>query len=135
MSARTRSVAVAVSAINGISGKRPRNSAICRYSGRKSCPHSLMQCASSIAISPGCHSAKRSNISGSINRSGATYSRRYSPLYRPARRRRAAAAPSVEFKNVADTPASCSASTWSFISAISGETTIVSPPLTRAGNW
>ena len=72
MSARTRSVAVAVNAIIGVSGKRPRSSAICRYSGRKSWPHSLMQCASSIAINPGRHSLKRSSISGSISRSGAT---------------------------------------------------------------
>jgi hypothetical protein len=35
----------------------------------------------------------------------------------------------------ASTPAARKAATWSRISAISGETTIVSPPRTMAGNW
>jgi hypothetical protein len=36
---------------------------------------------------------------------------------------------------VAGTPAVSSASTWSFISAISGEITTVSPDVSTAGNW
>ena len=44
-----RSVAVAVTARKTAWGKCPRSSLIRRYSGRKSCPHSEMQCASSTA--------------------------------------------------------------------------------------
>ena len=47
---------------------------------------------------PGCHSARRSSISGSISRSGATYSKRYSPLYSLAKRSRDSAAERVEFR-------------------------------------
>ena len=36
---------------------------------------------------------------------------------------------------VAVTPRSASMSSWSFISAISGETTIVVPVMTSAGSW
>jgi hypothetical protein len=42
---------------------------------------------------------------------------------------------SVELRNVAGIPASVSASTWSFISAISGDTTSVSPGCSSAGSW
>ena len=76
MSARTRSVAVAVSAISGTSGKRRRSSLSWRYSGRKSWPQSLMQCASSIAIIATFQRAMRARNPGIISRSGATYSSR-----------------------------------------------------------
>ena len=36
---------------------------------------------------------------------------------------------------MAGTPLACNASTWSFISAISGETTTVRPARVIAGNW
>ena len=49
MSSRTRSVAVAESAMIGASGRTSRRSLSRRYSGRKSCPHALMQWASSTA--------------------------------------------------------------------------------------
>ena len=72
MSARTRSVAVAVSAIIGASGNNSRNEASWRYSGRKSWPHSLMQWASSIASKCAFHFCKSSRKPESISRSGAT---------------------------------------------------------------
>src|ERR1051325_9837864 len=40
----------------------------------------------------------------------------------------------VEFKNVAAIPLVCSASTWSFINEINGDTTIVSPSRKSAGS-
>jgi hypothetical protein len=39
------------------------------------------------------------------------------------------------FKNSAGTPAACICSTWSFIRAMSGETTTVSPEKISAGIW
>ena len=59
----------------------------------------------------------------------------YSPLCRPRRRFRDSSAASEEFRNVAGMPPACSASTWSFISAISGETTTVRPSRASAGSW
>ncbi|HWV99108.1 MAG TPA: hypothetical protein VNZ64_05380 [Candidatus Acidoferrum sp.] len=38
-------------------------------------------------------------------------------------------------RKVAGTPLACSASTWSFIRAMSGETTTVSPGRAIAGSW
>ena len=49
MSCRTRAVAVAVYAWRLTPGSSCRSRPSCRYSGRKSCPHWLMQCASSTA--------------------------------------------------------------------------------------
>ena len=72
MSSRTRSVAVAVSAMKGTPGKCVRRSEICRYSGRKSWPHSEMQCASSIAMSATFHWRNFSKNDGTMSRSGAT---------------------------------------------------------------
>ena len=134
MSARTRSVAVAVSAISGVSGNRSRSSASCRYSGRKSCPQSLMQCASSIANIATFHEASRARNCACISRSGATYSSRNSPRSRPAITCCACAHGSVEFSIATAIPCRRSESTWSFISAISGDTTTVSPGRTSAGS-
>src|SRR3989344_8858113 len=50
ISTLTFSVAVAVKAIIGDSGNIALSDLRFLYSGRKSCPHSEMQCASSIAI-------------------------------------------------------------------------------------
>ena len=72
MSRRTRSVAVAVSAMIGTSGNSARSLASWRYSGRKSWPHSLMQCASSIAICAMFQPWTFSMNDSSISRSGAT---------------------------------------------------------------
>ena len=41
----------------------------------------------------------------------------------------------IEFSEAAATPARVNCPTWSRISAISGETTSVSPPATSAGSW
>ncbi len=49
------------------------------------------------------------------------------------RRSRCSDGSTDELMNVAATPQSVSRSTWSFMSAMSGETTIVSPPSTTAG--
>ena len=112
MSSRTRSVAVAVSAMIGTSGKCLRSFASWRYSGRKSWPHSLMQCASSIAICATFQFSARSEKSIE-----------HQPLRRDVEQpefavmqsaQRARALPrrsSEEFRNVAATPLACSAST------------------------
>jgi hypothetical protein len=73
-SSRTRAVAVAVNAQNGTSGKRSRNGAMRRYSGRKSWPHSLMQCASSTTKRATSQRSRSPEKPGSVSRSGATYS-------------------------------------------------------------
>ena len=52
----------------------------------------------------------------------------------PRKRARDSCAASDEFKNVAATPPARSASTWSFINAMSGETTTVSPGRVSAGS-
>jgi hypothetical protein len=72
MSSRTRLVAVAVSAMIGTSGNCARNFFSSRYSGRKSWPHSLMQCASSIAIWAMFQLSVLSRKFSIISRSGAT---------------------------------------------------------------
>ena len=71
ISSRTRSVAVAVSAMIGVSGRYSRSVESWRYSGRKSCPHSLMQCASSIATMLTVNVRSRSTKLGCSSRSGA----------------------------------------------------------------
>ena len=58
-------------AIMGVFGKSSRNWASCRYSGRKSCPHSLMQWASSTAIRLGFHFCRSLRNPESMSRSGA----------------------------------------------------------------
>ena len=50
------------------------NSASVRYSGRKSCPQSLMQCASSMAMNDSCTPCRKLNVCSVINRSGDRYS-------------------------------------------------------------
>ena len=70
------------------------------------------------------------------NRSGATYSRRTSP---PRTRASVSATASLlMLEAIISTPSrprARSAAYWSFISAISGETTSVSCPSISAGNW
>ena len=64
MSRRTRSVAVAVKACSETAGKSSRSRPSRRYSGLKSCPHWLMQCASSMAMKrrPACCSSRRKMV-------------------------------------------------------------------------
>ena len=70
-----------------------------------------------------CQSRKR----GVVTRSGAAYSSVMSPRIRRRSTSPASSNDRVEFRNAALTPASCSAPTWSCISAISGEMTSVMP--------
>ena len=135
MSPRTRGVAVAVIASVGMPGSASRTVTRRRYSGRKSWPHSLMQWASSTASARTFQRASRARKSGSTRRSGATNRSRVRPFSRSASRRLASASSSDELSAVAATPAACSWSTWSFISAMSGETTTVRPSRTSAGSW
>jgi hypothetical protein len=67
--------------------------------------------------------------------SGATYTSSISFASMRAMRSARSSWVRLELRNVAGTPTLVSASTWSFIRAISGETTSVVPPSTRAGIW
>ena len=51
-----------------------------RYSGRKSCPHSEMQCASSIAKNEMGNCLRNSTVSSFDNVSGATYNNLVPPF-------------------------------------------------------
>ena len=81
MSLRTSGVALAVSASVGLSVKR-FTLPIARYAGRKSCPHSLMQWASSTASRATWTLSARAMSPGVARRSGET-KRRSSPPERP----------------------------------------------------
>ena len=73
ISARTLGVAVAVSAMIGIScSSSVIMFLILRYSGRKSWPHSDIQCASSTAMKDILMALKNSMVSSFPNVSGAT---------------------------------------------------------------
>ena len=78
--------------------------------------------------------SRRRNPSAS-KRSGATYSSLISP--RSAASSRAVISPEgrVELMNVAGTPAASSASTWSFMSEMRGDTTRVTPGSSVPGTW
>ena len=87
MSRRTRAVAVAVKAWRLTPPNCSRSRPSWRYSGRKSCPHWLMQCASSMAMKLTLHCAsmeRKPSLPSPASRSGETYSRRYRPSRRPA---------------------------------------------------
>jgi hypothetical protein len=71
---------------------------------------------------------------GIISRSGDTYSRSSAPSRISRSTAAASPAASPEFSVAARTPACRRASTWSFINAISGETTTPSPGRSSAGN-
>jgi len=135
ISSRVWGSAVAVSAIKGESGKCSRNSPSAAYSGRKSWPHWETQCASSTAISPMRIDSRLWMKPGRIIRSGATYSRSSSPPCRRSSTHLASPASRLELYIAAFTPLACSASTWSFISEISGEITMANPSVCKAGNW
>ena len=128
MSARVWASAVAVSAMRGTSGKRSCSSDRPRYSSRKSWPHWLTQCASSIANRlsrpRSCSESSIARKRGVRMRSGAAYSSTRRPAQQLAldaprlvgRRASSSGTPAC-------TPSSSSAPTWSCISAISGLTT------------
>ena len=65
--------------------------------------------------------------------SGAAYTSSKSPARSCAARRARSSGSTEEFRNVARIPTSPMASTWSFMSEISGDTTSVTPPIRRAG--
>ncbi len=72
MSARVRASAVAVTASRGTCGNTSANRPRLRYSGRKSWPHWLTQCASSTATTASLAWDSRSSIQGCISPSGET---------------------------------------------------------------
>ena len=94
-----------------------------------------MQWASSTASSGTLMPVIALRNDGDLNRSGATYTSRYSP--RRSAACRSCRSPSLNelLTKVAAMPRARSASTWSFISARSGETTMVVPSRSRAGSW
>ena len=116
-------------------GRRSCSLASCSYSGRKAGPHWEMQCASSTANMRDRQPGERREHAARSSAARATC--------RAGRPRPPDAAPGrhvvgrvrEELMVSAATPASFSAATWSCISATSGETTTVRPPLTRAGTW
>ena len=100
--------------------------------GRKSCPQWLMQWASSMA--------KRLHVDlrtiAKLASSSAVRAKRRAtaplPCAHPSRRQTLVAGEGA-VECTAGTPHACSPSTWSFISAMSGEITTVVPPRARPG--
>ena len=139
ISVRVMASAVAVSAMRGTPGKCCVISARRRYSGRKSCPHWL-HAVSLVDREQRDAAAVRDLLStarneGSSSRSGATYSRSSSPALQRARMAAVSSADDVEFQYAARTPSSRNASTWSCMSAMSGDTTMPTPGRSSAGSW
>ena len=143
MSARVWASAVAVSASRGTPAKRSCSTLRPRYSSRKSWPHWLTQCASSMAnrLSSwrSCSESSIARKRGVRMRSGAAYSSTSRPERSSRSMAEASWLSSVLFRKLACTPSSSSALTWSCISAISGDTTTVTPRPARwramAGTW
>ena len=138
MSSWTFGVAVAVSAMMGISAILSIIERMLRYSGRKSCPHSDMQCASSMAQNDMGTVFKKSVYSSLVSDSGATYSSFVIPARMSAFTCSTSPFVSEEFSTCAtedsvDMPRM--ASTWFFIRAISGEMMMAVPSISNAGNW
>ena len=94
-----------------------------------------MQCASSIAKKEMCWFCKNSSVRGETRRSGDMYNRRNWPNSTCCAIRRFSSIVSVLFTAAAGMPQVVSASTWSFMSANSGETTTASPSRHKAGAW
>jgi len=69
------------------------------------------------------------------NRSGATYSSRRAPARAASSASRASSSDRPECSAAAGIPARRSPASWSVISAMSGDTTTVSPRRTAAGAW
>ena len=94
-----------------------------------------MQWASSIARQSSLAASSRPSVRGISSVSGATYSSLTSPLRTRAMFSWYSWGDSVLLRNSAATPRALSCSTWSFIRAISGETTTVRPGKIKAGSW
>jgi len=136
ISSRTGGAAVAVSASTG---GRPSASIAApsrRYSGRKSCPHSLTQCASSTTNSEIGATASSSITDGFASCSGARKRNSRASSASSASASSRSARGSVELSCAAPPAASSrSASTWSRWSAISGEMTTVAPGVSSPAIW
>ena len=132
MSARTRGGRRRRERVERHAGERIAQRASCRYSGRKSWPHWLMQCASSIgdvADAARWRAAQRSRRAPSPT--SALGRDVQQPAARPRAARPSAALPlGRRFArcagSAAATPCATRPSTWSFISAMSGEMTSAS---------
>ena len=123
MSCRTRRVALAVNAAIGWLGKSSLSRFNCRYSGRKSCPHSEMQCASSMAKKETGTRLSQSEVPLRAMRSGETYSNRYAPSHARFRIWLRSSLDRELLRNPAGIPIWSSCATWSCIRAIRGDTT------------
>ncbi len=135
MSSRVAASAVAVKASVWMLPSTERARAISRYSGLKSCPHWETQWASSMASRRAPISRSRAASPCAKRRSGETNSRRSSLRRRSRQASSASSSLVAELRVAARTPKPHICWTWSRISAISGETTMVSAPSTIAGNW
>ena len=121
-------MAVAVSASTGMSPSWPFRSRSWRYAGRKSWPQWLMQCASSTttrligqsAMKP--RRPPRERLGRDVEQLQLAAAELLQPL------RAAPSSSSVELSTAARKPFRSSASTWSFISEMSGEMTSTVPP-------
>ena len=126
--------AVAVSATTGTSGNCWRSIFNCVYSGRKSCPHCEIQCASSMANNEMRISFSR-KLTSPMSLSGEIYSSLTLPCRHSKRILASVVSSFVLFRARAMMPFACKLSTWSFISDIRGETTMAVPSMSRAGSW
>ena len=94
-----------------------------------------MQCASSTANRPIFTLPNARENDCALNLSGATYASFSSPRSRAASTSHCCSQVCELFIIAAGMLRAASASTWSFISAISGETTSVMPSSSIAGSW
>ena len=94
-----------------------------------------MQCASSMAIRLTDTESRNDTNPGTVRRSGATYRILIRPMSAAVWILPISDDGRLLFTNAAGMPFARRASTWSFMSAMSGETTSVSPSRHRAGNW
>jgi hypothetical protein len=94
-----------------------------------------MQCASSTANSAIGVRRRSARNRSFVKRSGATYSSRSSPDAIRAPTAVASSRARLESSRADGIPRAASASIWSFISAIRGDTTTVSPSSRSAGSW
>ena len=135
MSSIVAGVAVAVSASTGASGFTFLISDIARYDGRKSYPHWLMQWASStvMKLTFMCFSLMRNCSVDSL--SGDTYNKVTPPSTALSRIFSISALCMLLYMAYAFTPLWRRCSTWSFIRAMSGVTTMHTPSMAMAGTW
>ena len=109
-----------------------------RYSGRKSCPHSEMQCASSTATKLMRTERRNAMFSALVRLSGATYNSLVQPSATSRFTCSASDLLSDEFRKWATRRSSWwprIASTWFFINAMSGLITKATPSIIKAGSW